>query len=61
VTADVEAWTRLFEVDCTLASVRPVAGTWPATGMAASNSLDVEFDDVDVPEADAVGGPGFLH
>jgi alkylation response protein AidB-like acyl-CoA dehydrogenase len=29
--------------------------------MAASNSLDVEFDDVDVPEADAVGGPGFLH
>jgi alkylation response protein AidB-like acyl-CoA dehydrogenase len=61
VTADIDGGTRLFEVDCALRSVCPIAGTWPATGMAASNSLDVEFDDVDVPEADAVGGPGFLH
>ncbi|MEU5884762.1 acyl-CoA dehydrogenase [Spirillospora sp. NPDC047279] len=40
----------------------PVAGTWPATGMAASDSLDVRFDDV---PADRVGAytdrPGFHH
>ncbi|WP_067464419.1 acyl-CoA dehydrogenase [Actinomadura macra] len=40
----------------------PLPGTWPATGMAASDSLDVRFDDV---PAEYVGPyvdrPGFHH
>lgn len=57
----VTAGDRLFAVD----PGEPVEGTWPATGMAASDSLDVRFDDVAAEEIGPPGGytgrPGFHH
>ncbi len=53
VTADAPDGYRLFAVD--LAGTRAVPGTWPAVGMAGSDSLDVVFPDT---PAVAVGGPG---
>lgn len=53
ITADAPDGYRLFAVD--LAAARPVAGTWPAVGMAGSDSLDVDLTGV---RAQAVGGPG---
>jgi hypothetical protein len=53
VTATAPDGNRLFAV--ATAGLAPVAGTWPATGMAASDTLDVEFTDV---LGDPVGGPG---
>lgn len=47
----VTAGDRLYAV----APGEPVEGTWPATGMAASDSLDVRFDGV---PGEAVGPPG---
>lgn len=44
---------RLFAVD--VRDVRPVPGTWPAVGMAASGSVTVDLPDV---PARPVGGPG---
>lgn len=59
---------RLFDVDLESIDVKPVPGTWLAVGMAATGSLDVEFDGVIVRESAAVGGsdfylsrPGFWH
>jgi hypothetical protein len=52
VTADADDGYRLFAVD--LSYVRPRLGTWPAVGMAASDSLTVDFEDV---PANAVGEP----
>lgn len=55
----------LFAVDLTHPGVRPVAGTWPAVGMAASDSGEVAFDDVPatpVGEEEAyLARPGFWH
>ena len=55
----------LFAVDLTHPGVRAVPGTWPAVGMAASDSGEVAFDAV---PATPVGGqdgylarPGFWH
>ncbi|MCW2859205.1 MAG: acyl-CoA dehydrogenase [Actinoallomurus sp.] len=57
----VTAGDRLFAV----APGEPVEGTWPATGMAASDSLDVRFADVPAQEVGPPGGytrrPGFHH
>jgi len=53
VTAAAPDGNRLFAV--ATAGLAPVAGTWPATGMAASDTLDVEFTDV---LGEPVGGPG---
>jgi alkylation response protein AidB-like acyl-CoA dehydrogenase len=40
------------------AGVRPIEGTWRAAGMRASDTLDVVFDDVPVPDAALIGSPG---
>ena len=53
VTATAPDGTRLFAVSTR--GLCPVPGSWPATGMAASDTFDVEFDDV---PGEAVGGPG---
>jgi alkylation response protein AidB-like acyl-CoA dehydrogenase len=53
VTAAAPDGNRLFAVS-TL-DLSPVPGSWPATGMAASDTFDVEFTDI---PADPVGGPG---
>ena len=43
----------------------PVTGTWPATGMAASDTLDVEFTGIPAEPVGEPGGytgrPGFAH
>jgi alkylation response protein AidB-like acyl-CoA dehydrogenase len=63
VTATAPDGRRLFAVE--VPDPAPVPGTWPATGMAASDSLDVRFGEV---PAEAVGPlegyverPGFAH
>jgi hypothetical protein len=52
---------RLFAVE----PGEPVEGTWPATGMAASDSLDVRFTEAPGEEVGPPGGytgrPGFHH
>ena len=53
VTAAAPDGSRLFAVST--ADLVPVAGTWPAVGMAASDTLDVGFDGI---PAEPVGGPG---
>src|SRR5690349_23788621 len=53
VTAAAPDGTRLFTAETR--DLAPVPGTWPATGMAASDTLDVEFTNV---PAEPVGGPG---
>ena len=53
VTAAADDGTRLFAVDT--GALKPCPGSWPATGMAGSDTLDVSFDDI---PAEAVGGPG---
>jgi alkylation response protein AidB-like acyl-CoA dehydrogenase len=63
VTATTPDGKRLFAV--AVRDTAPVPGTWPATGMAASDTLDVVFDDVDArpvgpPEA-YVERPGFAY
>jgi hypothetical protein len=53
VTAAAPDGNRLFAAST--ADLVPVAGTWPAVGMAASDTLDVGFDGI---PAEPVGGPG---
>jgi len=53
VTAAVPDGARLFTVSTEALSPRP--GTWPAVGMAASDTLDIGFSDV---QAEPLGGPG---
>jgi len=53
VTAAASDGNRLFTVSTR--DLSPVPGSWPATGMAASDTFDVEFTDI---PADPVGGPG---
>ncbi|WP_431934517.1 acyl-CoA dehydrogenase family protein [Micromonospora sp. RP3T] len=55
VTATADDGVRLFSVEVGAAGVTPLADTWPAVGMAASDSRTVRFDGV---PADAVGEPG---
>ncbi|WP_255292712.1 acyl-CoA dehydrogenase family protein [Micromonospora sp. WMMA1996] len=55
VTAVAVDGVRLFSVDVGAAGVTPLSDTWPAVGMAASDSRTVRFDDV---YAEPVGEPG---
>lgn len=50
---------RLFLVPLDHPGIHPVEGSWPAIAMAASDTLDVEFDRVDLLGSAAIGGPGF--
>jgi alkylation response protein AidB-like acyl-CoA dehydrogenase len=63
VTAQAPDGMRLFAV--TTGSLAPLAGTWPATGMADSDTLDVEFTAVPARPAGPPGAyltrPGFAH
>jgi hypothetical protein len=63
VTAAAPDGTRLFAVGTR--DLAPVPGTWPATGMAASDTLDVEFTGIPAEPAGEPGGytgrPGFAH
>jgi alkylation response protein AidB-like acyl-CoA dehydrogenase len=63
VTAVAPDGSRLFAVSTQ--SLAPVLGSWPATGMAASDTLDVEFTDVPAEPVGHPGGytgrPGFAH
>lgn len=65
VTATAPDGTRLFTVALDHPGVRPLPGTWPAVGMAASDTLDVAFEAVPaepVGDVDAyTGRPGFHH
>ena len=53
VTAAAPDGSRLFAAGTR--DLVPVPGSWPATGMAASDTLDVEFAGI---PAEPVGGPG---
>jgi len=53
VTATAPDGNRLFAAST--ADLVPVPGTWPAVGMAASDTLDVRFAGI---PAEPVGGPG---
>jgi hypothetical protein len=53
VTATAPDGNRLFAVSTR--DLSPVPGSWPATGMAGSDTLDVRFPGV---AAEPVGGPG---
>jgi len=63
VTAAAPDGVRLFAVDT--GPLMPVPGSWPATGMAGSDTLNVEFDDVAAepvgPPGGYTGRPGFAH
>jgi alkylation response protein AidB-like acyl-CoA dehydrogenase len=63
VTAPAPDGNRLFAVSTR--DLWPVPGTWPATGMAASDTLDVRFDAIAAEPVGAPGGytdrPGFAH
>jgi alkylation response protein AidB-like acyl-CoA dehydrogenase len=68
VTARCHESLQLFDVALATTGITPIAGTWPALGMAHSHSLDVRFEHVSVPESAAIGGreqylerPGFWH
>ena len=53
VTATAPDGSRLFAVST--GNLSPVPGSWPATGMAGSDTLDVRFSGI---AAEPVGGPG---
>jgi alkylation response protein AidB-like acyl-CoA dehydrogenase len=63
VTADTPEGRRLFAI--AVADLVPEPGTWPATGMAGSDTLDVSFPDVSAepvgPPGAYVQRPGFTH
>jgi alkylation response protein AidB-like acyl-CoA dehydrogenase len=65
LTAASEDGVRLFAVDLGAPGVEPLDGTWPAVGMAASDSRTVRFTDVPARPVGApgayVGRPGFWH
>jgi alkylation response protein AidB-like acyl-CoA dehydrogenase len=50
---------RLFVVSLDLPGITPIPGSWPAIGMAASSTLDVRFEQVELPPEAAIGPPGF--
>lgn len=65
VTAATDAGIRLFALDTTAAGVIAVVGSWPAVGMAASDTLTVRFTAVVGEPVGAPGAytdrPGFWH
>jgi len=50
---------RLFVVSLDQRGITPILGSWPAIGMAATSTLDVRFEQVELPPDEAVGAPGF--
>ena len=65
VTADTAEGVRLFAVRTSEDGVRPIPGSWPAVGMAGSDTLDVRFGHVPAEPVGPPGGytarPGFGH
>jgi hypothetical protein len=65
VTAGTADGVRLFAVRTAEDGVRPLPGTWPAVGMAGSDTLDVRFANVAAEPVGPPGGytarPGFSH
>ena len=65
VTADTAGGVRLFAVRISEDGVRPIPGSWPAVGMAGSDTLDVRFGNVPAEPVGPPGGytarPGFGH
>jgi hypothetical protein len=65
VTADTAEGVRLFAVRTAADGVRPLPGTWPAAGMAGSDTLNVVFHGVPAEPVGPPGGytarPGFSH
>ncbi len=63
VTAAAPDGPRLFALPTD--GLAPVPGSWPATGMAGSDTLEVGFDDVPAepvgPPGGYTGRPGFSH
>ena len=63
VTAVAPDGNRLFAVSTR--DLSPVPGSWPATGMAASDTLDVEFTNISAQPVSEPGRytsrPGFAH
>ena len=63
VTAAAPDGSRLFAVSTS--DLSPVPGTWPATGMAASDTLDVRFVNIAATPVGEPGSytgrPGFAH
>ncbi|HEY1706186.1 MAG TPA: acyl-CoA dehydrogenase family protein [Trebonia sp.] len=63
VTATAEDGPRLFAA--ATESLEPREGTWPATGMAGSDTLDIGFPEVPAEPVGPPGGyterPGFSH
>jgi alkylation response protein AidB-like acyl-CoA dehydrogenase len=63
VTAAAPDGKRLFAVP--VGMLAPVPGTWPAVGMAGSDTLDVDFDEVAAQPVGVPGAyverPGFAH
>jgi alkylation response protein AidB-like acyl-CoA dehydrogenase len=59
VTADAPDGPRLFDLDVTLPGVVSDPGSWPAVGMAASESVSVSFDGLVADAGQCVGPPGF--
>jgi alkylation response protein AidB-like acyl-CoA dehydrogenase len=58
VTAHAPEGVSLFDVELSATGVRRIEDSWPAVGMAHSDSLNVQFDDVFVPNSAVIGGPG---
>lgn len=56
VTGSLEGANQLFLVDLHQPGVVPCPGSWPAVGMAGSDSVDVDLSEAG---AEVVGGPGF--
>lgn len=65
LTAETAEGTRLFAARTEDEGVRPIPGTWPAVGMAGSDTLDVRFGHVPAEPVGPPGGyvarPGFSH
>ncbi len=65
VTANTREGTRLFVVDPAAAGVCVLGGTWPALGMAGSDSRTVRFEAVPATPVGSPGDytqrPGFWH
>ena len=59
VVAAAPEGSRVLDLDLGVPGVRPVAGTWRAPGMQASDTVDVELDDLPVGETDLLGPPGW--
>jgi alkylation response protein AidB-like acyl-CoA dehydrogenase len=59
VTVNGPDGVYLLDVELRRNGVEVVEGTWPAVGMAASDSRTVSFTGVEVAAEAVVGGPGF--